>query len=119
MCLKLSTCQFDMHVFWLRSLKELFIPNCIVYLNTCNNVIISMVLVSLDQLSHFYLLWAKTHHSTHCLFVDLSRVFDSGPHERLLLKLPHYGVGGSLLKWSRCFLTTHCQRVGHFPPGYQ
>ena len=34
--------------------------------------------------------WAKTlnpHHSTHCLFMGLSKAFDSVPHIRLLLKL--------------------------------
>ena len=58
--------------------------------------------------------WARSlnsHYSTHCLFLDLSKAFDSVPHKRLLLKLQHYGVGGSLLDWLRCFLTTRRQRV--------
>lgn len=46
-----------------------------------------------------------------CLFLDLSKAFDSVPHERLLLKLQFYGVGGALLDWLRCFLTTRRQRV--------
>ena len=68
---------------------------------------ITLLLTAVDD-------WAKTlnsHHSTHCLFLDLSKVFDSVPHKRLLLKLRHYGVGGSLLSWLRCFLTTRRQCV--------
>ena len=49
--------------------------------------------------------------STHCVFIDFAKVFDSVPHERLLLKLQAYGVGGSLLQWFRSFLTTRKQRV--------
>ena len=55
--------------------------------------------------------WAKilnSHHSVHCLFLDFTKAV---PHERLLLKLWLYGVGGTLLNWFRCFLTTHRQRM--------
>lgn len=58
--------------------------------------------------------WAATlncHQSVHCLFLDLSKAFDSVPHERLLLKLQLFGVGGSLLLWFRNYLTTRRQRV--------
>ena len=49
--------------------------------------------------------------STHCLFLDFSKAFDTVPHQRLLLKLEHYGITGSLLKWFSAFLTQHRQRV--------
>ena len=58
--------------------------------------------------------WGNTlnsHQSVHCLFIDLSKAFDSIPHERLLLKLQLFGVGGSLLLWFRNYLTTRRQRV--------
>ena len=44
--------------------------------------------------------------TVHCLFLDFSKVFDSVPHEHLLLKL---GVGGKLLRF-RGFLTKRYQR---------
>ena len=46
--------------------------------------------------------WAETLNnrlSTHCVFIDFAKAFDSVPRERLLLKLQAYGVGGSLLQW--------------------
>jgi len=50
-------------------------------------------------------------HSVHCLFLDFSKAFNSLPHERLLLKLRLYGVGGPSLNWFRCFLTSRQQCV--------
>jgi len=44
--------------------------------------------------------WAETLNNrltTHCVFIDYAKAFDSVPHERLLLKLEAYGVGGALL----------------------
>ena len=67
----------------------------------------SLLLAAVDD-------WAKSlnsHHSVHCLFLDFSKAFNSVPHEKLLLKLRLYGVGGPLLNWFRCFLTTRRQRV--------
>lgn len=43
--------------------------------------------------------------------MDLSKAFDSVPHEQLLLKLQLFGVGGSLLLWLRNYLTTCRQKV--------
>ena len=53
----------------------------------------------------------NSRHSVHCLFLDFTKAFDYVPHERLLLKLRLYGVGGTLLNCFRCFLTTRRQSV--------
>ncbi len=58
--------------------------------------------------------WAKTidyRHSTHAVFIDFSKAFDTVPHERVLLKIDHMGIRGALLKWIRGFLTNRRQRV--------
>ena len=49
--------------------------------------------------------------STHCLFLDLAKAFDSVSHARLLLKLEALGVTGNLLVWLRSFLSARRQRV--------
>ena len=43
--------------------------------------------------------------------LDLSKAFDSVPHERLLLKLNRHGIDGPLLLWFRNFLKNRQQRV--------
>ena len=58
--------------------------------------------------------WAKARNrsqQTDIIFLDLSKAFDSVPHERLLLKLQRHGIDGSLLLWIRNFLTNRKQRV--------
>ena len=58
--------------------------------------------------------WVRTLNqcgSTHCLFLDFSKAFDTVPHQRLLLKLQHYGVEGCLLNWFRAFLMHRRQRI--------
>jgi len=58
--------------------------------------------------------WANTTNawqSTHAVFIDFSKAFDTVPHERLLLKLDHVGIHGPLLRWIRGFLTNRKQRV--------
>jgi len=64
--------------------------------------------------------WAKaldSRNSSHCLFLDFAKAFDSVPHQRLLLKLQCLGIRGDLLNWFRSYLTNRSQRVvinGHY-----
>ena len=58
--------------------------------------------------------WAgslECRNSTHCLFLDLAKAFDSVSHSRLLLKLEALGITDNILMWLKCFLTARCQRV--------
>ena len=58
--------------------------------------------------------WAATldrAKSTHAIFLDFAKAFDSVPHQRLLIKLNHIGVRGQVLKWIESFLTRRMQRV--------
>ena len=50
-------------------------------------------------------------HSTHVLFLDFAKAFDSVPHLRLLLKLESLGIHGQVLQWIRAFLSDRLQRV--------
>jgi hypothetical protein len=45
------------------------------------------------------------------LIVNFSKVFDTVPHQRLLLKLDHYGVKGNIHGWLKSWLTLREQRV--------
>ena len=69
---------------------------------------------TLAQLLTCYTDWAKARNrlqQTDIIFLDVSKAFDSVPHERLLLKLLRHGIDGSLLLWIRNFLTKRRQRV--------
>ena len=39
------------------------------------------------------------------IIMDFSKAFDSIPHERLIMKLDHAGINGTLHTWIRSFLT--------------
>jgi hypothetical protein len=43
--------------------------------------------------------------------LDFAKAFDKVPHERMLGKLDHHRVRGSLLQWLRHFLTARTQKV--------
>ena len=45
------------------------------------------------------------------ILLDFSKAFDKVPHQRLLLKLQHYGIRGQLLSWIESFLTGRSQKV--------
>ena len=45
------------------------------------------------------------------ILLDFSKAFDRVPHQRLLLKLQHYGIRGQLLSWIESFLTGRSQKV--------
>ena len=42
---------------------------------------------------------------------DFSKAFDGVPHQRLLYKLSHHEIQGSLLSWIQMFLTKRTQRI--------
>ena len=48
---------------------------------------------------------------TDAILLDFSKAFDKVPHNRLLLKLQHYGVRGNILAWIRDFLSDRTQEV--------
>ena len=48
---------------------------------------------------------------TDAILLDFSKAFDKVPHQRLLLKLHHYGVRGTILDWIRDFLSDRTQEV--------
>ena len=47
----------------------------------------------------------------HAAILDFSKAFDKVPHRRLLTKLDHYGIRGSLLNWFESFVTQRTQSV--------
>ena len=48
---------------------------------------------------------------TDLILLDFSKVFDKVAHEKLLLKLHHYGIRGDTLKWIKDFLDNRKQAV--------
>ena len=59
-------------------------------------------------------LWAESldcGSSTHIIFLDFSKAFDSVPHQKLLIKLEHIGIRGQILNWIQAFLYNRQQRV--------
>lgn len=49
--------------------------------------------------------------SVDVIYFDFQKAFDSVPHQRLLIKLTGYGIGGHILAWIKDFLKNRQQRV--------
>ena len=45
------------------------------------------------------------------LYMDFAKAFDPVPHQRLLVKLKGYGIGGTVLDWIEAFLSGCRQTV--------
>ena len=48
---------------------------------------------------------------TDLILLDFSKAFDKVAHEKILLKLHHYGIRGDTLKWIKNFLDNRKQAV--------
>ena len=53
----------------------------------------------------------QSNKTIHAAILDFSKAFDKVPHRRLLTKLDHYGIRGSLLNWFESFVTQRTQSV--------
>eukprot|EP00057_Strongylocentrotus_purpuratus_P029222 XP_011683696.1 PREDICTED: RNA-directed DNA polymerase from mobile element jockey-like [Strongylocentrotus purpuratus] len=67
----------------------------------------SQLLVTVDDLAT----GLRDKQQIDAILLDFSKAFDRVPHERLLLKLNHYGVRNELLSWIRDFLQGRTQQV--------
>ena len=45
------------------------------------------------------------------ILLDFSKAFDKVSHQRLAIKLHHYGIRGHILKWIQSFLANRSQQV--------
>ena len=48
---------------------------------------------------------------TDMVILDFSKAFDRVPHQRLLIKLRHYGIQGTTFQWIQSFLSLRNQQV--------
>ena len=49
--------------------------------------------------------------TTDAILLDFSKAFDKVPHNRLLLKMSHYGLDNQVVAWVQDFLTNRTQQV--------
>ena len=53
----------------------------------------------------------KFEKQTYVIIMDFAKVFDKETHRRLLYKLDHYGIRGSIHKWFGSWLSERSQKV--------
>jgi len=71
--------------------------------HSCVTQLISLI----EDLSHAL----DQRKQTDVILLDFSKAFDSVPHQRLLVKLRHYGINSHVCQWINTWLTRRSQRV--------
>jgi len=56
------------------------------------------------------ILHAMDHQKQTDVILDCAKAFDSVPHQRLLVKLRHYGIYNNICKWIDTWLTQRSQK---------
>ena len=68
-------------------------------------------LTNLLECTNDWFVSLNSRHSTDVIYIDFSRAFDSIVFDKLLFKLKHFGISGSLLSWIKNFLYNRKQCV--------
>ena len=67
----------------------------------------TQLIMLIDELAKYMQMGKQTD----LILLDFSKAFDKVAHEKLLLKLHHYGIRGDTLKWNKDFLDNRKQAV--------
>ena len=100
-------------------LEKLIYTRTYTFLNDCNQLYVSQYGFrnnhscenAVSELVGHILKQKEQNESTACVFLDLSKAFDTIKHDVLLKKLEIYGITGTALNWFESYLTNRKIRV--------
>ena len=109
----------DLVIWCCKTMEHIIYHSIIPHLNSFNVLIenqhrfrsqhscVTQLISLLEDLSY-----SMDHHQqTDVLLLDFAKAFDSVPHQRLLVKLRHYGITNNICHWISTWLTLRSQQV--------